>query len=256
MKRLLFRNLDFLIRFLLLPFSLIKVYVWKKIIFIILFLITRANNDKNATKIMLATHSLSYRFASSSSKRFFKGSHPKQNIIKYQDFFKNHLSKNDSVLDIGCGSGFLASECGGLVKYWYGIDIDNENIKITESKYKFQNGNFKNISIEDLKIDKKFDKVVLSNVLEHIKYRISILKKINSLLNKKGTLLIRVPALDRDWTVIMKKNLGEEYLSDKTHFLEYTEEILIDELSNSGFRILDLKSKWGEYYVVATHKET
>ena len=54
----------------------------------------------------------------------------------------------------------------------------------------------------------------------------------------------------------MKKNLGEEYLSDETHFLEYTEEILIDELSNSGFRILDLKSKWGEYYVVATHKET
>ena len=63
------------------------------------------------------------------------------------------------------------------MKYWY-VDIDNENIKITEAKYKFQNGNFKNISIEDLKVDKKFDKVVLSNVLEHIKYRISILKRL------------------------------------------------------------------------------
>ena len=185
MKKLLFKNLDILLRFLLLPFSLINVYIWKKIIFIILIFISRANNDKDATKIMLATHSLSYRFASSASKRLFKGSHPKQNIIKYQDFFKRHLSKNDSVLDIGCGSGFLATQCGGLVKSWDGIDIDKENIRISREKYKLENGSFENISIEEFKKDKKFDKVILSNVLEHIKYRINTLKKINILLKKK-----------------------------------------------------------------------
>ena len=64
-----------------------------------------------------------------------------------------------------------------------------------------------------------------------------------------------MPALDRDWTVIMKKELGEEYLSDKTHFLEYTEEVLLDELKKSGFKILDLKNKWGEYYLVANHSQ-
>jgi hypothetical protein len=43
-------------------------------------------------------------------------------------------------------------------------------------------------------------------------------------------LLIRVPVIDRDWIVVIKKELGLEYRLENTHFTEYTFKEFLQEL--------------------------
>jgi len=64
--------------------------------------------------------------------------------------------------------------------------------------------------------NKKFDVVILSNVLEQIKNRIDFLKEI---VNKASPsrLLVRVPVFEREWRTAFKKELGLDYRLDDTH---------------------------------------
>ncbi len=55
-----------------------------------------------------------------------------------------------------------------------------------------------------------------------------IMKLVNTYFVSK--LLIRVPVIDRDWIVVIKKELGLEYRLENTHFTEYTFKEFLQEL--------------------------
>jgi hypothetical protein len=46
--------------------------------------------------------------------------------------------------------------------------------------------------------------------------------------------LLRIPVENRDWLTIYKKENGYKYMLDPTHFIEYTEETLSQELNKAG----------------------
>jgi hypothetical protein len=95
-----------------------------------------------------------------------------------------------------------------------------------------------------------FDTVVLSNVLEHITERPERLRQWREWYQARR-FLIRVPALDREWRVPWKKELGVEWRLDVTHETEYTQAQLEDELKRAGLRGTEWVIRWGEYYVAA-----
>jgi hypothetical protein len=64
------------------------------------------------------------------------------------------------------------------------------------------------------------------------------------------TFLIRVPLIDRDWITLYKQELGLEYRLDPTHFTEYTEDQLIEELNSAGLSIRSSRIRYGELYAV------
>ena len=92
------------------------------------------------------------------------------------------------------------------------------------------------------------DVIYSSNVLEHIDKRVEFLQSIKELAPK---LLIRVPAINRDWITYYKKELKVEWRLDSTHFTEYTADSLVNEFEKVGLSLTETNIKFGEFWVVA-----
>lgn len=93
----------------------------------------------------------------------------------------------------------------------------------------------------------RFETVVLSNVLEHIEKRLELLERLKTKVSPKR-FLIRVPMIDRDWTVYFRRELGLPYFSDPTHFIEYTLESFVQEMQEARLAVSSYEVKWGELY--------
>jgi len=146
------------------------------------------------------------------------------------------INKNCSILDIGCGLGqnLLALKKLGFSNLT-GIDI---SIKAVEHCKK----NGLNVSlinnIKDLAIEKKYDFIIMSHILEHIERNeiINTLKHIrNNYLSKNGKLYLAVPNAQSNTGVYW-------YFEDFTHHYLFTTGSLLYVLKAAGFtniRFLD-----------------
>ena len=101
---------------------------------------------------------------------------------------KKFSKKKIKILDFGAGSGVnldMLSKFGEVSIY--------EPNKIAK-KYLKKKYNKKNYKILNSLNNKKFDLIILADVLEHIKNDKAVIKNLSKSLNKKGHILITVPA--------------------------------------------------------------
>lgn len=173
--------------------------------------------------------------------------HPKHRLMRYYEFFLDHISPESTVLDIGCGNGFVASQIAAKAKKVTGIDTERANIEQAKKQHARPNVEYILGDATVFDFPGRYDAIVLSNVLEHIQNRTSFLNKVKQL---SDTLLIRVPMLDRDWLTLYRKSLGMFYFCDSTHFTEYTLESFRDEMSTAGLRIDSSTVRFGEIWAV------
>lgn len=193
-----------------------------------------------------------YGLEGNASMRYGNGIHTKHRHINYHQFFIKNISPSEHILDIGCGNGFLSYDMATNVEgvKVTGVELNEANIKFARKHYQHPNLEFiHGDALQDL-LQKRFDVVVLSNVLEHIENRVAFLQKIiNQILPKR--LLIRVPVFERDWRVPLKKELRIDYRLDATHCIEYLQEEFFDEVRQAGMKITYSEFRWGEIWVVA-----
>ena len=173
--------------------------------------------------------------------------HPKHHLMRYYEFFLDNLGHDSVVLDIGCGNGFIASQIAKKAKKVTGIDTDKTHIALAKKYHHPDNVEFILGDATTYPFQDTYQAIILSNVLEHIKHRISFLKKIQTL---SDTILIRVPMLDRDWLPLYRKSLGMFYFCDSTHFTEYTFQSFQEEMSVSGLKIESHTIRFGEIWAV------
>lgn len=179
--------------------------------------------------------------------RYEGGIHPKHRLTGYHDFFCDRVHPGERVLDVGCGCGSVAKSIfdkGALVT---AIDMDLENISLAKSRYgntaiKFLHGD----ATRDLPHE-KFDVVVLSNVLEHIKNRTDFIRKAQFSV-QPNRFLIRIPLINRDWSVALRKELGLPFYSDPGHYVEYTPESFKEEMNDAGMEVRFMIINWGEIW--------
>lgn len=208
---------------------------------------------KNIYKILLR-YSLKlsnflYKLISFLAIKYEGGIHPKHRLLGYHDFFINNIRNGDTVLDIGCGNGALSFDIAKKAKEVTGIDIEEKNIREAKKKHSLTNLTYiVGDATKDLG-EKKFDVITLSNVLEHIEYRVDFLKSIKGLAS---TYLIRVPMFDRDWIPLYKKELGIEWRLDLTHYTEFTKQTFEKEVTEAGYAINSLSVQFGEIWAVIT----
>jgi len=134
------------------------------------------------------------------------------------DFDKLKLSQGDRLLDVGCGEGrhtigaYLAADIEAI-----GVDLSDKDIATAKEKAKaFVDPGNKNNRIEfktanALKLpfeDNYFDKVVCSEVLEHIPDFKGVLAEINRVLKPDGVLAVSVP---RAWPEEICWRLSQAY---------------------------------------------
>ncbi|MDR3583406.1 MAG: class I SAM-dependent methyltransferase [Candidatus Pacebacteria bacterium] len=203
--------------------------------------------NKLLIKFFCWLHNFSYKAIGSLAVREGNGIHPKHKILNYHHFFLDNISKNDSILDIGCGNGAVAYDIAQKAKHVTAIDIDEQNIKTAEKKFSRENLKYIVGDATSCDFQNKFDVIILSNVLEHIDKRIKFLSKIKKLSPK---IIIRVPLITRDWLSVYKKENGLEYKLDSTHYVEYTEENFKKEIEKSGLEIENYYVKFGELYAI------
>ncbi len=202
-------------------------------------------------KLLCNIHSYIYFLIGQLATKSNKGINPKHRIMKYHDFFLNNVSPSSTVLDIGCGQGMVAYDLSKKAKSVIGIDFSSKSIENAKRLYRANNLEFLTGDATIFQFSKKFDEIVLSNVLEHIEKRVDFLNKISSL---SKTILIRVPMIDRDWLTPYKKEIGANWRLDNTHYIEYTLDSFQNELSQASLRIKSYSIQFGEIWAVIEHK--
>ncbi|HOW28990.1 MAG TPA: methyltransferase domain-containing protein [Elusimicrobiota bacterium] len=166
--------------------------------------------------------------------------HPKHLLeIRKNYWFLDHLKPGDTVIDIGCGTGFKTIAAGKICHSGFGVDQCEDLLFIGKREASRQNQlhvHFLRADMESSLCFKKdsFDAVMLFDVLEHVHRRNELLREIHYILKPTGILLLSVPNRETDW----KKHLqraGLPFYSDLDHKIEYTRDEIAEELSSAGF---------------------
>lgn len=183
------------------------------------------------------------------------GLHPKHRLMRYHDFFVKRIHRNERVLDLGCGVGALSLSIALRANANItGIDFSTKNLAEAKERADLSGmahrSTFECGDITLHRVQGRFDTIVLSNVLEHLRDRPALLQRWTAWY-APSRFLIRVPALDRDWRVPYKQELGVEWRLDPTHETEYTRAQLDAELSEGGLYITECQTQWGEFWCEA-----
>jgi SAM-dependent methyltransferase len=102
-----------------------------------------------------------------------------------------YTKKNNSVIDLGGREGFFLSRLKDVgYKDLYCIDASDEAIQFLHERG--LEGHVSDIS-GNLKVDRKFDVVILSHVLEHCPVPLDVLNNIYDILDVGGLLFVEVP---------------------------------------------------------------
>jgi 2-polyprenyl-3-methyl-5-hydroxy-6-metoxy-1,4-benzoquinol methylase len=177
------------------------------------------------------------------------GVHPKHRLMRYHDFFVDRIAPGSRVLDIGCGYGAVARSIATRVPHStvVGVELDKGRLAQARSGEVPPNLSFVEAdATRDLPAG-AWNAVVLSNVLEHIEDRVSFLKSIVAQVHP-DQVLIRVPLFERDWKVALGKDLGVDYFSDPTHYIEHSPQVLTSELTLAGLEQVETVLVWGEIW--------
>jgi len=232
------------------PFNIIPLRIISKLISLQIRVLTIARSSKNSLYLLLDLEMRLYSLTGHESCRYGGGEHTKIKHIKYHKFFCNNIVPDEEVFDVGFGKGSLPYKMALKGAIVTGIELSKENYLLAKKKYSHPNISFIHGNVLKDLPNKSVNTITLSNVLEHIKDRINLIKTIQEKLNPRKW-LIRVPMYERDWRVPLMDELGVDYRLDKTHFIEFTLDEFINEIKLSGLYIDKIDCRWGEILCIA-----
>jgi len=156
------------------------------------------------------------------------------------------IPTGSSILDIGSANGDLSTELSLLNFLVEGVEplLDSyENSKKLSKKYK-QNILFNKARIEDIRIQKKYDLLVLGEILEHFQEPDILLKKLKENLKPSGKIIITVPNMPSLRNRLKFSLLGIFPDNNPEHKYYFDENRFKKIVSTSGYRILYFTTKF------------
>jgi len=138
--------------------------------------------------------------------------------------YENYIKDKDTVLDFGCGGGYMLEKLKGRNKY--GVDINPYAMQVAAKK-----GIKVFAGLDKIPKKIKFDVILSHHTLEHVPYPFEGLKKLRLRLKQKGILICVVP-ID-DWRS-QKKYVARDI---NKHMYTWTPLLLGNLFSEAGFRI-------------------
>ena len=161
----------------------------------------------------------------------------KTSFTLFLEKIKNHLNKNCTVLEIGAYYGVLGKLIQPLVKEYTGLELSKH-----ASDYSKNNSNLNiiNQSIEEYsKNNKKYDIIIMTDVIEHSDKPFELLTLIEKSLNKNGKLILSTFNFDSLFSKIMGKNYPWIIPMHKYYFSNTT---LKNALTESKLELFDIQN--------------
>lgn len=166
-------------------------------------------------------------------------------LLKYKmQSIKPHL-KGRSLLDVGCGFGFLCRAFADHFEIVVGIDGSHKKIMKAEQKNAHPNVTYIETMFENFKPKQHFDTIIAINILEHVEDTIAFLKYLKGMLSSSGRIIITVPN-----ALALHKRIGK-YLGliqdfytltpedlKKGHRHIYDRQKLINDLTKASLRVV------------------
>jgi 2-polyprenyl-3-methyl-5-hydroxy-6-metoxy-1,4-benzoquinol methylase len=165
-----------------------------------------------------------------------------------------YLNPGCRILDAGCGLGrhtfFIAREYPE--NQVFGVDTNSENISIcnrVREKNALENVRFQIGDVGFLIVEKQFDLVICSDVLEYIREDDVVLANFKRSLGEDGRLILHTPRLNpRRYLSPFERYFNCDPLEKAAHAREgYTDSQLREKLEKNGLRITRLVHTFGHF---------
>jgi hypothetical protein len=203
---------------------------------------------KEGLILLLELDSFLFKLTHGPAIAYNNGVHPCQRILNYKNYYIQRIHPNELVMDVGSHEGTVckavAEATGARV---IGVELLAERVEKAQRENSHPNVRYLHGDALTLPIDEPVSTIVLSAVLEHIEPRVAFLQSLIQKYNPRQ-ILIRVPMFTREYRVALRKELGLRYQMDSTHYIEYTRQEFMDEMSAAGLDVADFEIEWGEIY--------
>jgi|SaaInlStandDraft_5_1057022.scaffolds.fasta_scaffold31852_2 2-polyprenyl-3-methyl-5-hydroxy-6-metoxy-1,4-benzoquinol methylase len=146
------------------------------------------------------------------------------------------------VLDVGCSGGQFLSHFNS--KRWnrFGIDVDEEAVRLAKSKFKI---NARVGDLFELEFRDKFDLILFRGVIEHFSDPMKALKKCSTILKKNGYLFITAtPTCDAFAFDVYREKWKLFTPPEHLHFFSVS--LLTKSLKKYGFELIDHHYQYAE----------
>jgi 2-polyprenyl-3-methyl-5-hydroxy-6-metoxy-1,4-benzoquinol methylase len=156
------------------------------------------------------------------------------------------VGSNHEVLDIACGEGFFAAEIAKQGNRVFGVDaLPQAAHDSAMCGYYSADLNVGLAEVVDRLDGKKFDRVLLLDILEHLQAPERIVAECRALLEPDGELIVSVPNV-ANFSVRLMLLLGEfnytdRGILDRTHQRWYTRKTARQLLTQAGYKVVAQK---------------
>lgn len=186
-------------------------------------------------------------------EEFHKNANKQTTIVDRNNFtyhsiismLDKYLQPNMKVLDIGCGIGtiglYVANKCNEVL----GMDISEKAICAAQESseiLELKNASFKAQNFLDADFQDKFNFIICSEVLEHLRDDKLALNKIWKLMMDNSILFLTVPSKNAPVHRIRKYLFGDDTFDRKVgHLRRYSKAELIILLETNGFEVIEVR---------------
>jgi len=162
------------------------------------------------------------------------------------DYARRLIGCNHDVLDIGCGEGFFAAELQKAGNRVVGIDALPEPSQIHALEEYFSADLNHAASLFRRLNGRRFDRVLLLDVLEHLLRPQQLLEETKSVLKPNGCLVVSLPNVAhfavRLSLLFGHFNYAERGILDRTHVYFFTRKTARRFLEEAGYEILETRA--------------
>lgn len=178
----------------------------------------------------------------------YYGQHPKHVFFPRAEFLREHVGPDDVLLDLGCDKGNIPYQIAPHVKQVIGVDRSPRNEKFTRDNYEHRQMNVEDFLEQG---ESGYTVAFMSHILEHLPDPAVALNKLTC-----DRVVIIVPRLE-SWEVMVRKDMGAQWLMDPDHKFLYTRALLREHLEQAGFTQIDVLEFDGDNGIRAVaHRST
>lgn len=203
------------------------------------------NDLTNNDMLMLYKHDTQEQFSSEINKTSYSL------YQDYLDFFLRFIKQNfnfsSNILDVGCAQSNFSLSLAERGYKVTALDI-NQNF-IDYSRLKYQSGDIKFMcsNFLELKVEEKFDLIILQEILEHTSNPSALLDKAYKLLAPEGKVIITTPRQEYfrnklpSYLEVDHKLVGKEFFPDgDDHYFFFKDSELTNILQGSNLEAIEI----------------